>query len=140
MNVLAASEATRPVFWNFVPALELLWYVLAIASVAVFAYGFARPILKYQHGRGGALPPLRSLPRAIRVGGGEMLRHRALNRRDKTAGWAHQGIFYGFVVLFIGTVILGFQTDFTEPVFGWSYFDGNFYLATRPSSTCSGRR
>jgi Fe-S oxidoreductase len=31
-------------------------------------------------------------------------------------------------VLFAGTVVLGFETDFTEPVFGWSYFHGDFYL------------
>ena len=44
-------------------------------------------------------------------------------------GWSHGGIFYGFVVLFIGTVVLGFDTDFTQPVFGWDYFHGIFYLA-----------
>ena len=27
-----------------------------------------------------------------------------------------------------GTIVLGFDTDFTKPVFGWSYFHGNFYL------------
>src|SRR5204863_211867 len=42
--------------------------------------------------------------------------------------WAHGAMFYGFIVLFAGTVILGFDTDFTSPVFGWSYFHGSFYL------------
>jgi len=51
-----------------------------------------------------------------------------ISRRDTTAGWAHRAIFYGFIVLFAGTVILGFDTDFTTPVFGWSYFHGTFYL------------
>jgi hypothetical protein len=37
-------------------------------------------------------------------------------------------IFYGFVILFIGTVVLGFNTDFTKPVFGWDYFHGGLYL------------
>ena len=32
-------------------------------------------------------------------------------------------------MLFAGTVILGFDTDFTDPVFGWNYFHGDFYLA-----------
>ncbi len=32
-------------------------------------------------------------------------------------------------MLFAGTVILGFDTDFTDPVFGWNYFHGGFYLA-----------
>ena len=32
------------------------------------------------------------------------------------------------MVLFIGTVILAINTDFTEPVLGWRFFEGNFYL------------
>ena len=43
-------------------------------------------------------------------------------------GWAHRGIFYGFVVLFIGTVILAINTDLTEPLLGWRFFQGDFYL------------
>ena len=70
-------------------------------------------------GAGGAL--LRGLP--------AVLSQRTIARRDRTAGLAHAAIFYGFLTLFAGTVILGFETDFTEPVFGWSYFHGGFYLA-----------
>src|SRR6202034_1717555 len=51
-----------------------------------------------------------------------------IGRRDATAGAAHAAIFYGFMVLFAGTVVLGFDTDFTDPVFGWNYFHGDFYL------------
>ena len=40
-------------------------------------------------------------------------RTRTIERRDHIAGWAHRAIFYGFLVLFAGTVILGFDTDFT---------------------------
>jgi Fe-S oxidoreductase len=58
-----------------------------------------------------------------------LLSHATIGRRDRLAGWGHRGIFYGFVVLFAGTVVLGFDTDFTKPAFGWDYFHGNFYLA-----------
>ena len=30
-----AAEKTREVFWDFEPALEVLWYVLAVFSVYV---------------------------------------------------------------------------------------------------------
>jgi Fe-S oxidoreductase/nitrate reductase gamma subunit len=123
-----ASVATRPVFWHFVVWLKVVWYVLAVTSVFVFAYGIARPLVKYRHGRGGRLPPVRELPG--RLGGGLRLlfSHATITRRDTTAGWGHRAIFFGFIVLFAGTVILGFDTDFTDPVFGWSYFHGGFYL------------
>jgi hypothetical protein len=124
-----ASVASRPVFWHFVLWLKVVWYVLAVASIAVFAYGLAWPLLKYRHGRGGGLPPRRELPRLLLRGLRELLGHATIARRDALAGWAHGAIFYGFLVLFAGSVILGFDTDFTDPVFGWNYFHGTFYLA-----------
>jgi len=123
-----ASVATRPVFWHFVVWLKVVWYVLAVTSVIVFIYGVARPLVKYRHGHGGGLPPARRLPGLLWRGLRELLSHATISRRDTTAGWAHRAIFYGFIVLFAGTVILGFDTDFTTPVFGWSYFHGTFYL------------
>ena len=66
--------------------------------------------------------------------------HASIARRDPYVGWAHRGIFYGFITLFAGTVILGFDTDFTEPVFGWSYFHGDFYLAYKEVLNVLGTR
>ena len=128
MAVLA-SVATRPVFWHFVVWLKVLWYVLAVFSVFVFAYGVARPLVKYRHGHGGGLPPARALPPLLWRGLRKLLSHVTIRRRDRSAGFAHELIFYGFIVLFAGTIVLGFDTDFTHPVFGWNYFHGDFYLA-----------
>jgi Fe-S oxidoreductase/cytochrome b561 len=128
-TLLSAASETRPVFWHFVVWLKVLWYVLAVASIGVFAYGVARPIAKYRRGRGEPLPPLREIARRVPAGLRMVFAHRTITRRDRTAGWAHGAIFYGFLTLFVGTVILGFDTDFTEPVFGWNYFHGGFYLA-----------
>jgi Fe-S oxidoreductase len=129
--LLLAATKTRPVFWHFVPWLKVVWYLLAVASVAVFVYGVLRPVAKYRRGHGGPWPPCpwRELPRRLSTGARLLFSHATIQRRDLTAGWAHRGIFYGFIVLFAGTVILGFDTDFTSPVFGWSYFHGDFYLA-----------
>jgi Fe-S oxidoreductase/nitrate reductase gamma subunit len=128
-GLLIAASETRPVFWHFVTWLRVVWYVLAVSSVLVFAYGVARPVAKYRQGRGGRLPGARELARSLAGGSRALLEHRTIARRDRTAGVAHALIFYGFLTLFAGTVILGFDTDFTDPVFGWSYFHGTFYLA-----------
>ena len=128
-TLLGAASETRPVFWHFVTWLKVLWYVLAVASVGVFAYGVARPIAKYRHGQGERWPPVRELGPRLVAGSRLLFAHRTIARRDRTAGWAHRAIFFGFLTLFAGTVILGFDTDFTDPVFGWSYFHGGFYLA-----------
>ncbi len=123
-----ASVKTRPVFWGVTGGLKLLWYVLAVLSVVVFLYGAARPFAKYRHGRGGSWPPAHELPgrlwRALLV----VLSHRTIRRRDGLAGVGHMLVFYGWVVLFAGTVVLGIDTDITHPLFGVNYFKGNFYL------------
>ncbi|MGH2873690.1 MAG: hypothetical protein ACRDL5_14660, partial [Solirubrobacteraceae bacterium] len=125
-----ASVETRPVFWHFVTWLRVLWYVLAVLSVVVWAYGIARPFLKYRRGNGGPWPPYpwRELPGRLWRGLQLLASHRTIGRRDRVAGLAHRGIFWGWMVLFAGTVVLGFDTDFTSPVFGWNYFHGPFYL------------
>ncbi|MGH2874852.1 MAG: 4Fe-4S dicluster domain-containing protein, partial [Solirubrobacteraceae bacterium] len=128
--LLLASVKTRPVFWHFVPWLKALWYVLAVTSVIVFFYGVARPLVKYRRGGGGSWPPCpwSELPRRLVRGLALVGSHRTIGRRDRTVGLAHRAVFYGWMVLFAGTIVLGFQTDFTEPVFGWRYYHGNFYL------------
>jgi ferredoxin len=127
----AGAVASRPVFWDFTVGLRVLWYVLAVASIAVFVYGIARPCLRYRRGAGGPWPPLppADLARRLWRAAVGLVRRPRIGRRDRPAGGAHGLIFYGFVVLFIGTVVLGFDTDFTKPVFGWDYFRGGFYLA-----------
>jgi Fe-S oxidoreductase len=125
-----ASVQTRPVFWHFTVGLRIAWYALAILSVLVFVYGVLSPLTKYRRGRGGPWPPCpwTELPGRMGAGLRRLLSHATIGRRDRVAGWAHRGIFYGFVVLFAGTVVLGVDTDFTMPVFGWNYFHGDFYL------------
>ncbi len=130
MALLLAATKTRPVFWDFTTPLRVLWYLLAAISVAVFVYGVWRPVGRYRHGKGGPWPPVpwREFPSRLGAGARLLFSHRTIERRDHAAGWGHRAIFYGFIVLFAGTVILGFDTDFLIPVFGVSYFHGNFYL------------
>ena len=128
MSAPLAATATREVFWGVPGWAEVLWYVLAVASVAVFAYGLAVPIARYRRGRGDTLPPLSELPARLRTAVGEVATQVRTARRSAYVGWAHRAILYGFLVLFLGTVVLGVNTDITEPIFGWRFFEGPFYL------------
>src|SRR3954466_11366177 len=123
-----AAEKTRPVLWHMSTGLEVLWYTLAVLSVFVFAYGVARPIVKYRRGRALWLPPPPQLPGRLHAGAKTLFSHSSIARRDPLAGWAHRGTFYGFLVLFIGTIILAIDTDIVHRIFGYSYFKGDFYL------------
>lgn len=125
----AIAEKTRPVFWGLDDELQILWYLLALGSVLVFAYGVAREVAKYRRGRVDFLPPIRDLWPRIRVSVRTLLSHSTIKDRSPWVGWAHLLVFYGWLVLFAGTIVLAINTDFTEPVFGWRFFQGDFYLA-----------
>jgi Fe-S oxidoreductase/nitrate reductase gamma subunit len=103
----------------------VFWYLLIAVSTAIFVWGVVRLIIKYRRGRGPLRfdRPLTRLRRTAVV----VLTHSWIKRRDPVAGVGHFLIFYGFVVLFIGTAILGFQDDFAKPVLGWDFFRNEFY-------------
>ncbi len=103
-----------------------LWYALVAVSTAIFVWGAVRLVIKYRRGRGSF--PTDNLYRRVARTAWIVLTHTWIRRRDGVAGLAHALIFYGFVVLFIGTAILAFQDDFAEPVLGWDFWRGPFYL------------
>ena len=123
---LAAAEQTRETFANLGTWELVVWYVLILLSTAIFAWGMFRLVQKYRRGRGGfALErPGRRLARTAKV----VFTHSWIRRRDPLAGLGHLLIFYGFVVLFLGTAILAFQDDVARPLFGFDFWHGPFYL------------
>ncbi|HWB56028.1 MAG TPA: (Fe-S)-binding protein, partial [Gaiellaceae bacterium] len=127
MLVPLGAEETRDTFAGLETWQIVFWYCLIAISVAIFAYGVARLALKYRRGR-ASVPvgsPVERATRAAKV----VATHAWIRRRDPFSGLAHLLVFYGFVVLFIGTGILAFQDDFAEPVLGWFFWHGWFYLA-----------
>jgi Fe-S oxidoreductase len=103
-----------------------LWYTLVVISTAIFVVGVALLVRKYRRGRGGISfeRPLQRIGRAAWV----VLTHAWIRRRTGVVGLAHALVFYGFVVLFIGTAILAFQDNVAEKFFGWTFWEGWFYL------------
>jgi len=117
---------TRETFAGLETWQIVLWYSLIAVSVAIFLFGVVRLALKYR--RGSARTPLGSpLERAKRVAL-VVGTHAWIRRRDPLAGLGHLLVFYGFLVLLAGTAILAFQDDFAEPVLGFDFWHGWFYL------------
>src|SRR5919106_1332018 len=91
-----------------------LWYGLVVVSTAIFVWGVARLALKYRRGRGSFLLDQKGgrLRRVVKT----TLDHSLIRRRDSLAGLGHLLVFYGFLVLFIGTSILAFQDNVARPL------------------------
>ncbi len=119
--------ATRETFAGLTTWQIVLWYCLIGVSVAVFAAGVAGLVRKYRRGKSRLGRVDRPLPRLLRTAW-IVLSHAWIGRRDGLAGLGHALVFYGFLVLFLGTVILAFQDDLAEPAFGFDFFRDDFYL------------
>jgi Fe-S oxidoreductase/nitrate reductase gamma subunit len=120
---------TRPIGWNVSEVAFAVMYVLVALQAVVLAYGGTRRYLMWRRGRPLAGP-------IDRVG--ERLRHALavvfLHRRLIRPGYIYSGlmhlfIFWGFVVLFIGTLIVLLEADIVRPYFGLSFYQGTFYVA-----------
>src|SRR5687768_1021607 len=140
-----AVEQTREVFAGVHGAAKILFYVgAAVASLAFAAYAWKR-IQKYRRGR--AIGRWRELWEQTRRNGQQLARSRPLQtsiaaiasnstvaKRDRKTGLAHFFVFWGFITLFIGTVILTIDEDILAPISNQiagheiHFFHGPFYL------------
>ncbi len=146
---LTPGEVTRPIFFHVGQAGEIVFYVLGTLTVALFGYGVWRRVSKYRRGRSAdRWPTIKSamLTRpagGVRGGRGDhgslavVASNVTIGRRARAVGIAHFGVFWGFLVLFAGTVILTIDYDVMRVlgnVFGgdgerWRFFNGAFYKA-----------
>ncbi|MDZ7413002.1 MAG: heterodisulfide reductase-related iron-sulfur binding cluster [candidate division KSB1 bacterium] len=112
------TKPTRQIYWN-IPGYGWLYLLFAVA-LAVFAYGVYRRVRLWRMGKPEERSdqPLRRLWKVFVEG----ILQRAVVR-DAFPGLMHAAIFFGFVVLFIGTLIVLLQADF-----GLKILYGRFYL------------
>jgi len=120
------KEITRVLFENFQPQAIHLFYAIGYLAIAIFIYGVYVQIRKYRRGKpdGSWNELFQRFVEMVKT----MATHRTLVRRDKSAGRAHAMIFFGFILLFIGTSTITLEADILEPLFGVRFWYGNFYL------------
>jgi len=135
MRLLQAEAATRPTFWGIGPVEKALFYFLAALSTLVFAYGVYARVQRYRRGTDDPLPRLDDLSARIRSSARIVLTNQKQFDRDRVAGIWHTFVFWGFLTLFIATVILAFDEwvyrTGTAALLGTrqSFFQGDFYLS-----------
>jgi Fe-S oxidoreductase len=120
-------SAGREVFRHFPVALIALFYALAAAAMAVGGWGLWRRVKKYARGRRGAA--VGGVGRRLLAGMGAIVAHTTLARRHAWVGLFHAAIFWGFVALFVGTLIIMVDYDMLRLVVPrWRFWRGTFYL------------
>ncbi|HZV82306.1 MAG TPA: respiratory nitrate reductase subunit gamma, partial [Geobacteraceae bacterium] len=119
-------EATREIYWNIGHGVVLPMYILTLAAVGVLAWGFWKRLPLYRMGK-----PLNRTDRyeeRVRRMIGDMLGQEKV-ARVRDGGLPHNLFFWGFLTLFVGTLIIMVQADFLTPVVKVNLLSGEFYKA-----------
>ncbi len=114
----------RQVFWN-VPDFEWPLYILSIVAVAIFAYGLYR---RWKMWIAVGKPEIRTDRIAERLKAlilDSLLQLRTF--RELYPGIMHGLIFFGFLVLLLGSAVDAVEFHITEP-FGIAFLRGSVYL------------
>ncbi len=139
-----AGLPTREVFRGIGLPGKAAFYLLSLATIALFLWGSWLRVRKYRRGRpAGRLADLlwgwvrarreRVPPAALTLA--EVAANRTVARGDPATGIAHAAVFWGFVTLFVGTLVLTVDYDIvrnaTRLLQGRerSFFQGVFYVA-----------
>jgi Fe-S oxidoreductase/nitrate reductase gamma subunit len=125
--MFAAEAAGREVFLGFPTWGIALFYAAAAASIGVFLWGFFRRFRKYTRGRSVSRLDAKRFLHAV----GDIASHRTIGKRKRSVGIAHFFVFWGFIVLLIGTTIIAIDEDIIGVVLGkpeWQFWHGAFYV------------
>src|SRR5437870_11572350 len=96
---------TRVIGWNVGEIAFAAMYALVAVQALVLAYAFSRRYLAWRNGR--PYGPINRVGERLRQALAVAFLHRRLIRPGYVyAGVMHLFIFYGFVFLFIGTIIV----------------------------------
>lgn len=125
---LQAGGPLRPTYCNVPGWAQAFFYVLSAIALAIFAYGIYRHYRLWHAGQPNApernTGHVRERIAALLVDG---FGQRLTVRRALPALF-HSGIFYGFGLLFIGTVLATVDYDVAHLLFGARFVKGAFYL------------
>ena len=117
----------REVFWNIpLPAFEIVLFALTAVALAIMAFGIYRRWLMWK-AMGKPEMRLDNMKERVKTVLQEIFLQKKV-LKDPYPGIMHALIFFGFFVLIFGAAFDAGQHHVTEPLFGWTFLKGNFYL------------
>jgi Fe-S oxidoreductase/nitrate reductase gamma subunit len=118
-------EIAREIFWNVGSGVRIPIYGLGLIVVVILIYGLVKRIRLWRIGKpeNRVDNPLKRIGSVFLFGFG----HKRI-LKEPYPGIMHLFMFWGLVILFIGTILIFFQEDFTKLFFGKDFILGNFYL------------
>ncbi|MEN8040556.1 MAG: heterodisulfide reductase-related iron-sulfur binding cluster [Actinomycetota bacterium] len=124
---VAADVAGREVFLGFPGWSIAVFYVATTAAIGIFLWGFYRRFRKYARGKSVSRLDFKRFLHAL----GDLASNRTIAKRKLSVGIAHFFVFWGFIVLLIGTTIIALDEDIIAVLLGkpeWQFWHGAFYI------------
>ena len=100
------NQPTRTIFLHISPVGQAVFYGLALLALIVCIHGFRRRWVLWRQGR--PISPVPDWPKRMKAVFDQAVMHRRTRRR-KYAGGMHALIFFGIVVLFLGTCVVAIE-------------------------------
>ncbi len=123
---MTPDTAFRDTFWNVPLWAQVALYAGAVVALAIFGWGMWQRVLLWR--RGGPEHRVDRLPQRIRLLAVQAL-GQARTLSQAYPGIMHATMFWGFLALFLGTVLATIDYDITLPFFDYKLLKGPFYLA-----------
>src|SRR5216683_8172910 len=122
---MTSSVPFRDTFWNVPGWAQVALYIGGALAIVIFAYGMWQRVSLWRRG----VPEDRLDRISERIG---LVVAHALGQARTLAqaypGVMHATMFWGFLALFMGTVLATLDWDITLPLFGVKLLRGSFYL------------
>jgi Fe-S oxidoreductase/nitrate reductase gamma subunit len=118
-------EITREIFWNVGSGVRIPIYLLGLIAIIVLVYGLVKRIRLWKIGKpeNRVDKPFKRILSVTLFGFG----HKRI-LKEPYPGIMHLFLFWGFVILLAGTILIFLQEDFTKLFFNKIFIFGNFYL------------
>jgi Fe-S oxidoreductase len=120
-----AGVPIRDTFWNIPPLVQGALYLGGLVAVAIFVYGVYRHVRLWR--AGGPEHRVDHLPQRVKLVAKHAL-GQARTLAQAYPGIMHAIMFWGFLALFMGTVLATIDYDITLPLWGYKLLKGRFYL------------
>ncbi len=118
----------REIFWNVKDTgAQWISYALMIITFIILIVGLKKRYAMWKIGKPSPVNFKERLGERIGYFIANGIFHKSI-LREAFPGWMHFFIFWGFLILTIGTGLVAFQADFTDLFFKVRFLKGDFYL------------
>lgn len=117
----------REIFWNVGGVARWITYAFMVIAIVLLIMGLRKRYAMWKIGKPSSINFTKQLGERITYFIDNGIFHKSI-LRESFPGIMHFLIFWGFLILVIGTAIVAFQDDIIRPFFKANILQGSFYL------------